>query len=243
MEELKYHCENNNFNVSRCISSGIRVLINKRKNKLFIVVLDHGNKNIGLLTNNLPAHTQSLTIDVGKESSTSSLENMFSNLPMTLKQIKFVYKNTRTTDIKNDEMTGRFNPLFCIKIPFNCDLMLNYGEENYHVKYVDTQKELELWKNIKMFNIKYVTEKFQEQNHTPNLNSSGIMTQLCAYGAMDSILTSNPQLTFYKFGYKSLDANYQKNLSNDKKNKFTDSTMCQKKLLNTYNKKVKTSHR
>ena len=86
------------------------------------------------------------------------LENNFGNLPYSLKKIKFVYKETKLSEIKNLEQNGKFNVLFGIKIPFGCDVQINCENNDYNLIYNDLDNTIELEsKNIQIIQaIKYV---------------------------------------------------------------------------------------
>ena len=62
------------------------------------------------------------------------LNNIFTNLPVNLKTIKFIYP----IDIgKISNEYGYFNLLFNIKIPLNCDLFITINKTIYNISYTE----------------------------------------------------------------------------------------------------------
>jgi hypothetical protein len=114
--------------------------------------------SISSIINNLPTNTDNLLIGIGDVTKTHFLENILTNLPSGLKQIKFIYKQKTFSNIKTIESSPKFNVLFGVKIPLNCSIVVNYENVDYDVKYNEFGKELELVSRINQtFKIQYVS--------------------------------------------------------------------------------------
>lgn len=61
------------------------------------------------------------------------LDNIFTNLPVNLKTIKFMYPS----DIEISNEYGFFNLLFNIKIPLNCNVFLTIDKTIYNISYTE----------------------------------------------------------------------------------------------------------
>jgi len=264
-EEIKFLCENSVFTVCGFVYDAIKMVISKHYHKITLNIGDYTNSSVSQIINNLPENIDALVINITPTSETKYLENTFTNLPFSLKKIKFVYKQSKLSEIKNTEDCGKFNTLFGVKIPFNCGFVVSYANVDYDVKYIDYENELELGANNQVFKIKYVKPKPPVQNG--HFAGGGGLMQLAAYGAMDGFLTGNPQLTFFKVNYRQhsnfsmetinmetpriankivksdIAHNLQKIQKIQKRDKFLESNRYQKALFNKQNNKMKTNYR
>lgn len=154
-KEMKFICENSDFPICEFVCYGINIRINHFNNKIIQEIDYNTNENIESIISDLPENINCLIINIAKTTETTKLEKIFTNLPLSLNKIKFVYKQSKLSEIKTMESNGKFNFLFGIKIPFNCRVKINYENVYYNVKYNDCVDEIELdiKENIK---IKYI---------------------------------------------------------------------------------------
>lgn len=124
------------------------------------------------IINNIPENVDNLIMTIRGTVETRKLEKIFKNLPFNLKQLKFIYKESKLSEISVAQSNCKFNMLFNIKIPFNCEFIVNYDDKDFEVKYIDYENELELRSLEKTFVIKYQNEGLY--------------------------LTGNPQITFFR---------------------------------------------
>ena len=162
-EEIKFLCVNSNLPFLQFTSEEISVCITKL-NKITLSIIYFTQGNIKLIMNDLPEDIDNLTINIQRATTITDLENIFTNLPFNLKKIKFIYKECKVCEIKNMNSDGKFNLLFRLKIPFNCQVGIIFENENYNVKYNDNIDEIELeikkkLKNNISLKIKYVPMK------------------------------------------------------------------------------------
>lgn len=238
-EEIKFFCENCDFTVCGFVYAGIKMVITKNYGKITLNIGDYANSNISSIINNLPENIDNLVVNITTTTETKFLEKIFINLPFTLKKIKFIYKGSKVSEIKTMESNGKFNVLFGIKFPFNCDFIINYDNVDYQTKYINPENELELKKKKQIFKIKYA--KPQPKNYNPYyLGGGGGLIQLAAYGAQNIYLTEKPQITFFKFTYTQ-QRNFIK--KREKKDKFLESSRYQKSLFTKQNRNVKKNYR
>lgn len=153
--EMKYICENLELQYCEFICNEIDITIihcNKKK----ILSIDYDTKeNIESIISDLPNNINNLIINIAHTTETTKLEKIFTNLPFSLNKIKFVYKQSKLSEIKIMETRGKFNILFGIKIPFSCRVEINYDNVNYNVKYNSYHDEIEL-EMEQQLKIKYI---------------------------------------------------------------------------------------
>ena len=174
-DEIKFLCENSDLTICGFVYNRIKMIISKHNEKITLNI-DYTDNTAELIINNLPENVDNLIMTIRGTVETHKLEKIFKNLPFNLKELKFIYKESKISEISVAQSNCKFNMLFNIKIPFNCDFIVNYDDADYEVKYIDYENELELKSLEKTFIIKY-------QN-------------------IGSYLTGNPQITFYKFKYQ-----------------------------------------
>lgn len=197
-EEIKFMCENCDFTICGCVYDDIKMVITKNYGKITLNIGDYTKSNINSIMYNLPENIDNLVVTIAIVAETTFLEKIFINLPFTLKKIKFIYKGSKISEIKTMESNGKFNLLFGIKFPFNCDFIVNYDNIDYQAKYIDPEKELVLNKKRNIFKIKYTKPKPQNENFYGGGGGGGLI-QLAAYGAQQNLLCTNPQITFFKY--------------------------------------------
>jgi hypothetical protein len=143
-EIIKYFFENSNFPNYKFTYDRIDIEIKNNNSEISLLIDYYENGNIEILMNNLPQNISELIINISKDTNTKNLENIFRNLPYCLKKIKFIYKESKLSEIKNLEQSGKFNLLFGIKIPFGCDLQINYENNDYNLFYNNLDNTIEL---------------------------------------------------------------------------------------------------
>jgi hypothetical protein len=224
--EIKSFCEANDFTVDDftvydfsfydCAHDKIITKVYKHFNELTLQIYIRSGLDISSIMNNLPTNIDNLYINISQYTEIKYLENKFTNLPFSLKKIKFVYEYHKFPEIKTVESEGRFNLLFGIKIPFNCEIVVNYKNMDYIVKYIESGSgsELELRTDKQIFKIKVGERIFKIKYKVlpPSAYNGGGgggggrgggLMQLVSYGAQDIYLTEkciNPQPSAYNGG-------------------------------------------
>ena len=260
-EEIKFLCENSNFTVRGVVYNEIKMVINKRHGRITLNIGDCRNNDISLVMNNLPENIDNLVIGITAITENKYLEKIFTNLPFTLKKIIFVYKQSKLSEMKTMQANGKFNVLFGIKIPFNCNFVVNYDGLDYNVSYNQSEDVVEIKSSSNIFKIKYRKPKLPTQNGNGGAMGGGLM-QLVAYDAQDVYLTGNPQITFFRSVYRgysnfsmgpiNVDNSENKMISHttshdlikiQRKDKFLESNQHTKNLFSRQNKKMKANYR
>lgn len=155
-DEIKIFCENCKFTNQYFVYNENKIVLSKNNNLVTLHIDKYTQESIESIINDLPTNIDNLLINITDTTQTFFLEKIFINLPITLKIIKFYYKQGKLSEMKTMESNGIFNVLFGIKIPFNCKILIEYDEIEYHVKYNIHDTELELVSNNELYKIQYI---------------------------------------------------------------------------------------
>jgi hypothetical protein len=154
---------------------------------MFIVL---ENDSLFIKLNNLPQILNKLYIKINqKKVFNHDYQTEITNLPVCLQKIVLIYEdcynfnennfnennfNENNSNYHNLDNCGEFNILFCIRLPFDCELIAKINNIEYNVKKSFFYGELELIS--KKSDIKIKIKK--------------------------SYMTGNPKITFFKIVYK-----------------------------------------
>lgn len=193
--EIKFSCENDNFIVSEFVYCKIKITIIKKHNQVSFVINNINNRVVQII-NDLPENISSLVIYLDIMTDFTYLETHLTNLPFGLNELKFIYYNSQYNSVPNNinvqhhnilykknptmkdiEKEGKFNILFCVKIPFDCKFIVRYENIDYKVNSSNNDNELELRTDENIIKILY-TKKEQ------------------------IYLTADPTMTFFKIPYR-----------------------------------------
>jgi len=195
--------ENENSAVEKFRCNGNLLVLKNTQNVLTITITISMSRELNKLVENLPANVDNLVLDFSKLNfrggNVDCLDNIFTNLPINLKMLKFIYPKRFSEKISNEY--GYFNLLFNVKTPLNCKFMLLIDEYTYDITYLKSNVLIlnsENFSSTINFNNPHEIKQTQiilEYNSQKKIESSGSMNgglmQLVAYGAQDVYLTDN----------------------------------------------------
>lgn len=156
-DEIIFICENNKVTRKKFLYFGMKITLTNINDVKTLIINEIQEDRVDFF-NNLPQNIDGIVIYIHETFNTRYLMNMFTNLPSNLKLIKFVYSNSKISELKNMELRGKFNILFNIKLPFNCNFIVNYENEDYKANYLENNVSLELTLDSKIIIINFAFE-------------------------------------------------------------------------------------
>ncbi len=181
-------CDNQDFTEIQIKYGNTKIKLNKDKNNIALTVHIIDNIDTYNLMNNLPVNIDELIINlylINLDSIThyknDYLEKLFTNLPCSLKKIRFMYPLNYEQYLS--KKYPYFNILFNIKIPLNCVFCICFDNSCYVITDIDSLT-LQLTKGDIIHTINYVVKEIPKGRG----GCGGGMMKLVVYGAEDVYL-------------------------------------------------------
>lgn len=187
--------KDNKFEIQKIKYDDNVLIFEKINDNIKLKVKIYKNSYLKKIIENLPLVINTLELDFLNfkfyKDNIDCLDNIFTNLPMNLNTIKFIYPYLFEKYMSNEY--GDFNLLFGIKIPMNCQIFVLFGKNTYSIIY-EKPNILKLTLEKSSPTIKLTcndNKRTIEYNYDKQRIIAGGPVQLAAYGVLDVYLTKN----------------------------------------------------